>query len=78
MTAEEYADYKRELESIKNYKQVWLSKSEYANVMSELNTNMSAEDRKHAIVSKAIGDYIYTVINNGFDDYTVIAKRKIQ
>ena len=45
--------------------------------MHELNTHMSEEDRQKAIVSKPIGDYIYTVINYGFDDYVVIDKRPI-
>ncbi|MCD7919531.1 MAG: hypothetical protein LUG45_05560 [Clostridiales bacterium] len=45
--------------------------------MSELNTNLSDEDRKQAVLLKPIGNYIYTVINNGFDDYTIVGKTEI-
>lgn len=55
-------------------KTIRLPKDEYAHVMSELNTNMSARDRQKPIVSKAIGNYIYTIENHGFDDYRVIGK----
>ena len=56
---------------------VRLSKAEYAKVMSEFNTNMSNEQRKQAVVSKPIGDYIYTIENNGFDEYRIIGKVSI-
>lgn len=77
MSAKEYAEFKRELNGVKGRKQIILPKDEYAMVMSELNTHMSDEDRKHAIVTKAIGNHYYTIINKGFDDYTIIAKRPI-
>lgn len=79
MSPSEYADYKRELSEAVNLekKQIQLSKPEYAKVMSELNNNLSDEDRKHAIVYKAIGNYRYQIINKGFDDYVVIGKKKI-
>lgn len=78
MTASEYAEYKRELASTSSLKQIYLPKQEYAKVMSELNTHLSDEDRKHALVSKPIGNYIYTVINNGFDNYIVVGKTEIE
>ena len=56
---------------------VRLPKDEYAHVMSEFNTHMSDADRAKTIVSKPIGDYIYTIENNGFDDYRVIGKVSI-
>ena len=77
MTTEEWTAYKRELNAVQDAEQIWLEKDEYAMVMSEFNTHMSAEDRKHAIVSKPIGNYWYTIINRGFDNYTVIGKRPI-
>lgn len=55
-------------------KTIRLPKDEYAHVMSELNTNMSARDRQKPIISKAIGNYIYTIENHGFDDYRIIGK----
>lgn len=55
-----------------------LSKQEYAHVMSELATNMSKEQRQKSIVKKAIGNYYYTVENNGFGDYRIIGKEPIE
>lgn len=72
MTSSEWAEYKRELDAVKYMDEVWLPDDEYAMVMSELNTHMNDEDRKHALVRKAIGDNVYTVINRGFNKYTVI------
>lgn len=79
MTPDEFLNYQRELDSIKHLekKQIILSKSEYAIIMTELNTNLSSEERKHAIIFKAIGDYRYKIINKGFNDYVVIRKEKL-
>jgi hypothetical protein len=79
MTSKEYAEYQKELREVgkRNYKQIVLPKDEYANIMSQLNTFMSDEDRKHALVIKPIGNYYYTVINHGFDDYIIVGKRPI-
>lgn len=58
----------------KSIKTIILPKQEYAHIMSEFATNMSKEQRQQPIVSKAIGDYIYTIENNGFGNYRVIGK----
>ena len=63
--------------SSKDFKTIILPKQEYAHVMSELATHMSNEQRKQKIVKKAIGDYFYTVENNGFGNYRVIGKQPI-
>ena len=42
--------------------------------MHELNTNLPFNQRKNTIVYKAIGNYVYTVKVNGFNDYTIIDK----
>ena len=63
--------------SSKDYETILLPKREYAHVMSELATNMTAEQRKQKVVHKAIGEYIYTVENNGFGNYRVIGKKPI-
>ena len=60
-----------------NFKTIKLPKKEYAKVMSEFNTHMSDEQRKQKVVTKAIGDYFYTIENNGFDDYRIIDKYAI-
>lgn len=78
MDQSEYAEYRRELNQARGLKQIKLPRNEYAHVMSELNTHMSAEDRKHAIVTKSIGDYRYTIVNMGFDDYRIVGKEPIQ
>ena len=61
----------------RDYKTITLPKDEYAHVMSELNTHLSDEQRKQKVVTKAIGNYYYTIENNGFDDYRVIGKEPI-
>lgn len=78
LTPEEYAEFRRELQAVRSYEQIWLPRDEYAHVMSELNTHMSDEDRKHALVRKAIGSYYYTVVNYGFDSYKVIRRDPIE
>ena len=57
---------------------VRLPKDEYAHVMSEINTHLSDEQRELPIVSKAIGNHIYTFENYGFNDYRIIGKVPIE
>ena len=73
----DFKEYLSEIDKWKNHDKIILPKDEYAHVISELNTHMSEEDRLHAVVSKPIGDYVYTIINNDFDDYVIIGKRPI-
>lgn len=61
----------------KNYKAIWLSKEEYANLMSKLNTDLSKEERNKRIISKCVGNYKYKIINNGFDNYIVVRRKEI-
>ncbi len=56
---------------------VFLSKDEYAHVMSELATNLTEEERTKAIITRPIGNYSYTVENKGFGNYRIIGKRPI-
>jgi len=63
--------------SSKNYPTIYLQKQEYAHVMSEIATHITEEQKAQSVFSKAIGDYIYTVENNGFGDYRVIGKKLI-
>ena len=62
---------KRERKALK------LPKKEYSKVMHELNTNLTKEQRKQGSLTKCIGNYKYTVINKGFNEYTIINKEKI-
>lgn len=57
-----------------NLKTIYLPKDEYAHVISELNTHMSAEDRQKPVVVKSIGNYTYTIENHGFNNYRIIGK----
>ena len=55
-----------------------LPKSEYAHVMSELATNITPEQRSKKVFRKAIGNYYYTVENNGSGDYRIIGKERLE
>ena len=44
---------------------------------TELNTSLSGEERKHAIIFRAKGDYSYKIVNKGFNDYVAIGKEKL-
>lgn len=57
--------------------QIILPSDEYASVMSEFNSHLTEEERKQRVITKPIGNYVYTVINNGFNDYIVIGKNLI-
>lgn len=43
----------------------------------ELNNNLTEKEKKKKILKKPIGDYIYTIENNGVDNYKYINKVKI-
>lgn len=55
-----------------------LEKKEYALVMHELNTNLTKAQRKRKILYKYIGEYLYTIQNNGFNNYRILGKMKIK
>ncbi|MBO6149123.1 MAG: hypothetical protein J6O55_07280 [Lachnospiraceae bacterium] len=55
-------------------RQINLSPEEYATVMSEFNSHMSDMDRGRLLVTKPIGNYYYTIVNYGYNDYMVIGK----
>lgn len=68
----------RSLSRTKSYPTILLPKKEYGKVMHELNNNLSKAERDRFIVTKAIGDYVYTIENYGFNDYRIIGKRPIE
>ena len=57
-----------------DFKTLQLPKEEYAMVIGELNTHLTAEERRKKVLSKAIGNHIYYFENNGFDDYRIFDK----
>lgn len=60
------------------FKTIILPKQEYAHVMEEINTHLSDEERTKEIVSKPIGNYIYTFENYGYSDFRIIGKKEIE
>ncbi len=58
----------------KDFPTIFLPKQEYAHVMSEIATNITKEQSQKSVFEKAIGNYVYTVENNGFGDYRIIDK----
>lgn len=75
---EDAREYERWKSVEKKYRQqVKVSKREADYVRHELNNHMSDKQREDFIVTKAIGDYIYTVENYGFDNYKIIGRIKI-
>ncbi|HCJ90734.1 MAG TPA: hypothetical protein DHV71_02450 [Acidaminococcaceae bacterium] len=59
-------------------RQIKLSKREYAKVVSELNTNLTEEEREKPIIQRAIGNYLYTIQNYEFGNYGIIGRKKLQ
>ena len=45
--------------------------------MHELNTNLTKEQRKKKQITRAIGTNVYTIINNGFNEYRIIDKYEL-
>lgn len=64
--------------SVAERKTIRLSSREYAHVMSELATNITNEQRRMPVITKPIGDYIYTFENNFDNTFRVIGKKKIR
>ena len=59
------------------HKTVELSKEEYAQVMHELNTNLTKEQRQKKKITRALGNNVYTVENKGFNEYRIIDKYEL-
>jgi hypothetical protein len=64
-------------DSAGSFEPIRLSKQEYASIQSEIRTNLSKEQKQQEICVKAIGDYIYTFVNNWPDDAIIIGKTPI-
>lgn len=62
----------------KDYASIRLGTREYARVVSQLNTNLTREELKPGIKTKAIGDYLYTFEVIDFDQYRFISKTRIK
>ncbi len=61
----------------KEYDEVVLDSVEKEHVYEELDNNLSAEEKASALVRRPIGDYYYTAINKGHNQYKIIKKESI-
>lgn len=52
-------------------KPIFIEKEEYANLLSELNTNLPASMKNKKIITWRVGSYQYRIINNGFNEYII-------
>lgn len=59
-----------------DYKTTQLTPKEYAHVMSEIATWATEQQLNQNVFQKCIGNYIYTVENNGFGNFRIINRRK--
>lgn len=57
---------------------IYLEKREYAHVMEEINTWYKKEYKDKPIISKAIGDYVYTFENYEYNEYRFIGRDLIE
>lgn len=55
-----------------------LKKEEYARVMSAFNTDLTDEERESKIITRAVGNYVYTAENHGFNSYIFLRRRKLK
>lgn len=61
----------------KSRKTINLKPKEAAIIFSELRTNITKEQKKQSVITKAIGNYTYTFENHFDDTYRVIGRKKI-
>ena len=55
-----------------------LSRKEYAKVMHNLNTHLSDEEKQKDALQKCIGNYLYIIQNNGFNNYVILGRIKLK
>lgn len=62
-----------------DYPTVQLPYKEFSHVMHEIATNITEEQKAQSTFTKAIGDYLYTIANEGgFGEWRIIRRRKIK
>lgn len=61
-----------------DFETVVLPPKEYGKVMHTIATDISEKEANSKVFCKCIGDYIYTVENNGFGNYRIIDKEIIK
>lgn len=60
------------------FEEIPIAKNEKEMVRKALNTDLTSEERKKKIIVRNIRNWKYKVINNGFDDYTIIDVEEIE
>lgn len=63
---------------IQKKRPIKLSRKEYGKVMHNLNTHLSDEEKQKDILQKCIGDYLYIIQNNGFNNYVILGRIKLK
>ena len=51
-----------------------MDNAEKEHIRSELNTNLTKQERKRRVIKRPIGNFFYVVKNNGFDNYEFIGR----
>lgn len=75
MSTEECA---RAKELWKQVDELKLAQQEKEYVYEELDNNLTVEERESAIVRRSIGNYIYTAVNKGHNQYKIYQKEAIE
>jgi hypothetical protein len=70
-------EFKLDLQLHAKPAKIHIGKKEFMHVTSELNTHLTQEQLSHQYVNKAIGNYVYWVKINEFDDYEILGKYPI-
>ncbi len=70
-------EYQRAVEEWQKRKEIPLSPKEKAEVIHNFNNNLTAEERKHALIHDEYGNYHYYAVNKGFDTYKIYKKEPI-
>lgn len=55
-----------------------IERKEYGHITHEINTWYKKDYKKKKTISKAIGDYIYTFENKGYNNYRFIGRDNIE
>lgn len=78
LTPEEFDAKRRDIEAASKRKTIQVSAKERRHVESELNTNLSADEWKRGVVTRPIGDYLYTVVVYGFNNFRIIGRKALK
>ncbi|MDO4615694.1 MAG: hypothetical protein Q4B15_08705 [Lachnospiraceae bacterium] len=72
------AEYTLAKDLWKRYTEIEISRAEKEYVYEELDNNLTVEERGLAVVRRAIGNYYYTAIHKGHNQYKITKKEPIE